>query len=357
MILCVTTVKRGAMPQFTIQLAESLIHNGQDAKLCAPISDDITVPFENKNVHRFSLPSSSVGKQKAAHELAEYINTVNPKQVWVGDETFTSLILVTKLNKSIDVKFFVHDAKPHVYSRNIKRMVRFKIFQYMRKCVFKRADNLVFMSKSSMNTFLENYDYPKEKMQLLRLGAHVPQQQASIPPELNENKEYFMFFGAIEKYKNVKGLLAAYKLYHGRRKLVIAGRGQLTEEEKKLLEEIGKDRVILINRFITDGEMIALFERAWAVVLPYIEASQSGVLSMAYYFSKPVIVTNLPGLTEFVEDGKTGWICKDTSDMARCLEKADDSTDYLDVSGAAKNYSQEYLNFDRNVKYLLESGL
>ena len=43
--------------------------------------------------------------------------------------------------------------------------------------------------------------------------------------------------------------------------------------------------------------------------------------------------------------------------MARCLEKADDSTDYLDVSGAAKNYSQEYLNFDRNVKYLLESGL
>lgn len=51
MILCVTTVKRGAMPQFTIQLAESLIHNGQDAKLCAPISDDITVPFENKNVH------------------------------------------------------------------------------------------------------------------------------------------------------------------------------------------------------------------------------------------------------------------------------------------------------------------
>ena len=325
MILCVTTVKRGAMPQFTIQLAESLIHNGQDAKLCAPISNDITVPFENKNVHRFSLPSSSVGKQKAAHELAEYINTVNPKQVWVGDETFTSLILVTKLNKSIDVKFFVHDAKPHIYSRNIKRMVRFKIFQYMRKCVFKRADNLVFMSKSSMNTFLENYDYPKEKMRLLRLGAHVPQQQASIPPELNENKEYFMFFGAIEKYKNVKGLLEAYELYHGCRKLVIA--------------------------------MIALFDRAWAVVLPYIEASQSGVLSMAYYFSKPVIVTNLPGLVEFVEDGKTGWICKDTSDMARCLEKADDSTDYLDASGAAKNYSQEYLNFDRNVKYLLESGL
>lgn len=64
MILCVTTVKRGAMPQFTIQLAESLIHNGQDAKLCAPISDDITVPFENKNVHRFSLPSSSAGNRK-----------------------------------------------------------------------------------------------------------------------------------------------------------------------------------------------------------------------------------------------------------------------------------------------------
>ena len=68
-----------------------------------------------------------------------------------------------------------------------------------------------------MNTFLENYDYPKEKMRLLRLGAHVPQQQASIPPELNENKEYFMFFGAIEKYK----IAASKKFAKGPAKRII----------------------------------------------------------------------------------------------------------------------------------------
>ena len=212
------------------------------------------------------------------------------------------------------------------------------------------------MSQSSMNIFTGLYKGYESKVQLLRLGAHVPQQQSTIPPELGEEKDYFLFFGAIEKYKNVGGLLKAYKLYKGARKLVIAGKGNLSEEEKKLIED-DRERILLINRFIQDGEMIALYERAWAVVLPYIEASQSGVLSMAYYFSKPVIVTDLPGLTEFVQDGKTGWICHDTKSLSDCLVKAEDSARYHEVASAAKQYSNENLNFDVNIKRLLDDKL
>jgi glycosyltransferase involved in cell wall biosynthesis len=42
------------------------------------------------------------------------------------------------------------------------------------------------------------------------------------------------------------------------------------------------------------------------VVLPYTEASQSGIVPIAYSFRKPVITTTVGGLPEVVMDGNTG---------------------------------------------------
>jgi starch synthase len=44
------------------------------------------------------------------------------------------------------------------------------------------------------------------------------------------------------------------------------------------------------------------------VVCPYTEASQSGVVPIAYAFKKPVIVTRVGCLPDYVEDGGTGLI-------------------------------------------------
>ena len=43
-------------------------------------------------------------------------------------------------------------------------------------------------------------------------------------------------------------------------------------------------------------------------MLPYISATQSGIVQIAYGFDKPVIATNVGGLPEVVLDGKTGYI-------------------------------------------------
>ena len=49
------------------------------------------------------------------------------------------------------------------------------------------------------------------------------------------------------------------------------------------------------------------------MILPYRSATQSGILNIAYGFNKPVIVTDVGGLAEFVLDGKTGIIIKPNS--------------------------------------------
>jgi glycosyltransferase involved in cell wall biosynthesis len=58
----------------------------------------------------------------------------------------------------------------------------------------------------------------------------------------------------------------------------------------------------------TDGEIIAHLDWADAAVLPYVEASQSGVAPLSLARGRPVIATPVGGLPEQVRDGETGII-------------------------------------------------
>jgi glycosyltransferase involved in cell wall biosynthesis len=69
-----------------------------------------------------------------------------------------------------------------------------------------------------------------------------------------------------------------------------------------------RNYVQIINRFVPNEEVEKYFMLSDCVVLPYKDATQSGVLNIAYGFQKPVIVTNVGGLAEFVENEKTGLI-------------------------------------------------
>jgi glycosyltransferase involved in cell wall biosynthesis len=50
------------------------------------------------------------------------------------------------------------------------------------------------------------------------------------------------------------------------------------------------------------------------VAQTYISATQSGVTQIAYYYNKPMLVTNVGGLAELVPDGKAGMVCEVDSD-------------------------------------------
>ena len=349
MIICVSTVKQGAMPQFTIQVYNALKNNGIPARLILPKSDDIKIDFvDTDDIVFFDYQSSIIEKCKLSKQLSDVINH-NEDEVWLCDET--SLSMFIGLRCKVKYKIFVHDPNPHIYSFKIRRALRNFLINNTKKRVYKHAEKIVLMSKSSKEAFeKENVNY-LDKLQLLRLGAPIQVCYSRKPSELND-EGYFMFFGSIEKYKNVFGLLSAFEAYVGEKKLVIAGKGILTNNELELIKKLG-NKVTLINRFIQDEEMIHLFEHSSVVVLPYIEATQSGVLSMAYHFSKPVIVSDLPGLTEFVENGITGFVFKSQEDLTEKLTYFNTRDEEMERS--AKNYEKEYLDFNKNINRLLKN--
>jgi glycosyltransferase involved in cell wall biosynthesis len=74
-----------------------------------------------------------------------------------------------------------------------------------------------------------------------------------------------------------------------------------------------QEHIVIIDQYVKNEEIPVYFCSADVVVLPYVSATQSGIVQIAFGFHKPVITTNVGGLPEAVEDGKTGFIVKPKS--------------------------------------------
>src|SRR6185369_11659319 len=127
--------------------------------------------------------------------------------------------------------------------------------------------------------------------------------------DVEEERKTILFFGRLSRYKGLDILLEAHRLIlksMPQAKLFIAGKGEtlpintIGDTQRKNLE--------IHHRFIPNSEVPRFFHRAAVVVLPYTEASQSGVVPIAYSFGKPVVVTNVGSIPEVVKDGISGIV-------------------------------------------------
>ena len=75
------------------------------------------------------------------------------------------------------------------------------------------------------------------------------------------------------------------------------------------IHRLGLDKnITIINEYVANETVHLYFTAANLAVLPFNEATQSGILSIAFGFAKPVVVTDVGGLAELVNDGETGYV-------------------------------------------------
>jgi glycosyltransferase involved in cell wall biosynthesis len=119
-----------------------------------------------------------------------------------------------------------------------------------------------------------------------------------------------LLFGQLRPDKGLGDLLVAVSAIPELH-LIVAGQelGALAAARPLLEAPDLAGRVIVREGFLEMSEAARLFAATDTVSLPYEVASQSGVLLLAYGFSRPVVVYPVGGLVEAVRDGETGWIC------------------------------------------------
>jgi glycosyltransferase involved in cell wall biosynthesis len=144
-------------------------------------------------------------------------------------------------------------------------------------------------------------------------GEQLPFETAKQRLKLEENTRYLLFFGFIRDYKGLDLLIQAFADERLRKfpvKLLVAGEYYSSPESYiQLINNNNLQELIeLRTDFIPDDEVTLYFSAADMVVQPYKSATQSGVTQIGYHFNKPMLVTNVGGLSEIIPDGKIGYV-------------------------------------------------
>jgi glycosyltransferase involved in cell wall biosynthesis len=186
--------------------------------------------------------------------------------------------------------------------------------------LFDRVDAIVAHSEYGRRQLVERLGLDPGKMHVIHHGAfdHVAAgPRAPLPPELASAADgggpVVLFAGLLRPYKGLDTLLRAWRHVAGAQ-LWIAGRPMMPLQS---LRAASPDSVRWVPRFVTEGEIAALLERADVVVLPYSRTErfdQSGVLASALAFGKPAVVTDIGGFAEIAATGAARLVAPDDSE-------------------------------------------
>ena len=185
------------------------------------------------------------------------------------------------------------------------------------KYFVKNCDGFIAMSKVVLNDlsiFTQNLNkaYSPHPM-YENYGDLISIDLARKKLNLNPHDKIILFFGLIRHYKGLDILLealAAPEIKNQGVKLLIAG--EFYDGKNFYLQLIKKlnlqDCVIVHDKFIPNDEVRDYFCAANLVAQTYRNATNSGVTMVGYFYEKPMLVTNVGGLSEIVPNEVCGYV-------------------------------------------------
>lgn len=208
---------------------------------------------------------------------------------------------------NIEIAGIIHNVLPHE---------KFPFQNNLTRRLFNLTDYPIVLSDQTFSEYrdLMHGKRPGKLFHPVYEEAWPDEDRSSIRRRLGykEDDIILLFFGLVRPYKGLDIMIEALNLMNlenTRIKPLIVGEFYI--EPQTIFNKIKPSHLPyyeIINRYVPDDEAASYLLASDLMVLPYRSASQSGVLSNALNFSLPVVVSDLAGLTEHVEYGKTGFI-------------------------------------------------
>ena len=253
--------------------------------------------------------------------------------------------ILAGLLRGIPLIITCHNVFPHE---------RFPMDRFLTRLVLKQADGYVVQSHMdekdllsvkpdaryvvtphpTYNAFKMKDMSREEARRCIGIGADVPM---------------LLFFGFVREYKGLKYLLDALPEISGRiPDIMLWVVGDFGDDKHIYLEQIERnhiqDSIRLVEGYVPDREVEQYFAASDLVVLPYVSATQSGIVQIAYGFEKPVVVTDVGGLPDVVRNGETGYVVPagNAHEIAQAVIRFYLQDRQIDWVGNIRNQAKEF---------------
>jgi glycosyltransferase involved in cell wall biosynthesis len=254
-------------------------------------------------------------------KLTTYLAKERPDIIQFGatEFPFEVIFLRSLKRKGLILSQICHEFEPRDTEKNILTSLNNQFFFNI-----LQTFSVIFLhGEANRKRFLELFNIPQERIHLIPLGNEQIFQMSNESGEFSKtlrtkygfssSDKVVLFFGHITPSKGVSDLLEAFKVVHTQDKqvrLLIAGMPLRDIDMNNLFNlttSLGiSESTIFDTRYLPMEEVGPLMNLATVVVYPYINSTQSAALQTAYAFGKPVITTNVGGLPEAVDNGKSG---------------------------------------------------
>ena len=285
---------------------------------------------------------------------AERINELDPDLViiqwWHPYFAPCYRMLIKRLKPR--VMFICHNVFPHE---------RFPFDRMLTRMTLKKGDFFILHSDreaDELKKIIHDARYQVNMHPTYSEFKRVEEASDAIPVD---QSSVLLFFGFVRKYKGLHILIEAMEFIPEVVHLNIVGDfGNAKAKYMRLIEERHlSDRISVKDGYIPDKEVGEYFDRCDAVVLPYLDATQSGIAQIAFGFEKPVIATRVGGLPEVVIDGETGVLCEpgNAQELAKAIQRFYELKKEVDFKQNIQNDAVRF-SWNRMVKTISElSGL
>jgi glycosyltransferase involved in cell wall biosynthesis len=253
----------------------------------------------------------------------------------------------------IKVIWEMHNILPHGYVENDKNNCQW---------FYEKADAIIFHSGDDIQRAKALFSTDTDKIHTIIPHGNfngsyentISKKEARRHLSIPDDDRALLCFGFIRKNRGYEYLIEAVKDMKNTI-VVIAGKPEDKDVCKKLLVyEKRLPQLRLFAKWIPDEEIQYYFNASDIVVLPYTDITTSGVIPLAYAFSRPVITTNIGGLKDVVNDD-TGIIVptKDAEALRNAIEHIF-SRDLLAMGKCAYEYSRKEFSWESNAQKIKE---
>lgn len=338
---------------YPVQLANALGHLCRVTLVLADTAEKLAAQVDRKNVdlQTFHVPKlrhpANLGM---VWRLRRWLGKLVPDLVHI---TYWHLWATPALGICLSAPLIatVHDVSRHPGERGV-----WAIPSALYSLQWRWADQIIVHASSARRQLLSRYACRSENVHLIPIGAY-DFYRTFAGDNRKESTSTILFFGRIWGYKGLEYLIQAEPIITKAvpdARIVIAGEGEAFGPYQQAM--VNPQHFEVHNYRIPDTMVAELFQSASIVVLPYTEASQSGVIPVAYAFGKPVVATSVGGIPDVVDHGHTGYLVppRDAKALAEAIiNLLKDSEKRVDMGRKALQKARDELSWANIAKRTL----